>query len=46
MSHTRRNKASEVLRKAHPYKRKRRDELLKEFEIQYIAVNKDPRIKL
>lgn len=46
MSRTRRSKNSEVLRKTHPYKRTKHSELLREFEVSYIAVNKDPAIHL
>ena len=46
MSRTRRSKTSEVLRHSQPYKRPKHAEILREFEIQYVAVNKDPTIQL
>lgn len=46
MSRSRNSKSGEVLRKSHPYKRPKHSQLLKQFEVQYIAINKDPSIYL
>lgn len=46
MSRTKHGNESGGLRVAHPYKRKKRSQLLKEFEVSYIAINQDPAIQL
>lgn len=46
MSRTRRNKGEDTSRVPKPYRRKKHSQLLKEFELSYIAINQDPAIQL